>query len=122
MRDYVRALGLAPGVHATPCANEIKQRPFLAEEQRAKHKMFSRLIWDVAKVAKGIRILLLTAVSCCRILLPPLPLQQGERIEVRGSGTAIELKLQTLTLPSPFKRERRSNAPIANNETLISLR
>ena len=25
--------------------------------------MFSRLIWDVAKVAKGIRILLLTAVS-----------------------------------------------------------
>jgi hypothetical protein len=31
-------------------------------------------------------------------LLPPLPLQQGERIEVRGSGTAIELKLQTLSL------------------------
>jgi len=55
-------------------------------------------------------------------LLPPLPLQQGERIEVRGSGTAIELKLQTLTLASPFEMERRSNSSIASNETLISLR
>jgi hypothetical protein len=72
MRDYVRArLGLAPSVHAMPCANEIKQHPFLEEEQHAKHKMFSHSIWDVAKAAKGIRILLLTAVSC-RILLPPL--------------------------------------------------
>lgn len=62
MRDYVRArLRLAPGVHAMPCANEIKQHPFLEEEQHAKHKMFSRSIWDVANVAKGIRILLLTA-------------------------------------------------------------
>ena len=32
----------------------------------------------------------------------PLPLQQGERIEVRGSKIASELKLQTLTLPSPL--------------------
>jgi len=29
---------------------------------------------------------------------PPLLLLQGERIEVRGSKTARELKLQTLTL------------------------
>ena len=74
MRDYVRArLGLAPGVHAMPCANEIKQHPLLEEQQHAKHKMFSHSIWDVAKAAKGIRILLLTGVSCCPILLPPLP-------------------------------------------------
>jgi hypothetical protein len=74
---FVRGSGLR--LASTPCANEIKQRPFLEEEQRAKHKMFSRLIWDVAKVAKGIRILLLTAVSCCRILLPPLPLRLRHR-------------------------------------------
>lgn len=66
---FVRGSGL-PSVHAMPCANEIKQHPFLEEEQHAKHKMFSRSIWDVAKAAKGIRILLPTAVSCCRILLP----------------------------------------------------
>jgi len=43
---------------------------------------------------------------------PPLPLLQGERIEVRGSKTARELKLQTLTLPSPLERERRLNRPM----------
>jgi hypothetical protein len=39
---------------------------------------------------------------------PPLPLVQGERIEVRGSKTVRALKPQTLTLPSPFGRERRT--------------
>jgi hypothetical protein len=68
-----RACALAP----TPChaPPKINQHPFLDEEQHAKHMMFARSIWDVAKAAKGIRILLLTAVSCCRILLPPLPLR-----------------------------------------------
>ena len=37
----------------------------------------------------------------------PLPLLKGERIEVRGSKIERELKLQTLTLPSPLGRERR---------------
>ena len=99
MRDYVRArLGLTPGVHAMPCANEIKQHPFLEWEQHAKHKMFSRSIWDVAKVAKGIRILLLTAVSCCRILLPPLPLRllhqhlrYALRLELRRTEQSLRI-------------------------------
>jgi len=39
-------------------------------------------------------------------LWPPLPLLQGERIEVWGS-TGREFKPQTLTLPSPLRRERR---------------
>jgi hypothetical protein len=50
---------------------------------------------------------------------PPLPLLQGERIEVRGWESARELKLETLTLPSPFGRERRGNAP--STETLNAL-
>jgi hypothetical protein len=43
---------------------------------------------------------------------PPLLLLQVERIEVRGSKTARELKLQTLTLPSPLGRERVLNCPM----------
>ncbi len=43
---------------------------------------------------------------------PPLLLLQGERIEVRGSKTARDLKLQTLTLPSPLERERPIKAPM----------
>src|SRR6266516_113635 len=53
---------------------------------------------------------------------PPLLLLQGERIacravalrrrEVRGSEAARPLKPQTLTLPSPFGRERRLNGPM----------
>jgi hypothetical protein len=62
-----RACALAStSCHAPP---KINQHPFLDEEQHAKHMMFARSIWDVAKSAKGIRILLHTAVS----LLPHSP-------------------------------------------------
>ena len=50
-----------------------------AQVKSPEESTAERLIWDVAKVAKGIRILLLTAVSCCRILLPPLPLRLRHR-------------------------------------------
>ena len=51
-------------------------------------------------------------------LCPPLPLLKGERMEVRGSELVWELKPQTLTLPSPLRRERRINAPNASKEAL----
>jgi hypothetical protein len=50
----------------------------------------------------------------CRPFRLPLPLRQGERIacragverrrEVIGCESALELKLETLTLPSPLRR------------------
>jgi hypothetical protein len=36
------------------------------------------------------------------------PLAEGERIEVRGFSSAVELKWPTLTLPSPLVTERRA--------------
>jgi hypothetical protein len=45
---------------------------------------------------------------------PPLPLPQGERIEVRGSERA-EVKAATLTLLSPLGRERRPSAAMQAN-------
>jgi hypothetical protein len=38
-------------------------------------------------------------------------LRDGERIEVRGSITDDCLKIPTLTLPSPFQRDRQKIAP-----------
>ena len=46
-----RACALAStSCHAPP---KINQHPFLDEEQPAKHMMFARSIWDMAKSAKG---------------------------------------------------------------------
>src|SRR6266508_4449764 len=45
--------------------------------------------------------------------------QKGERIEVRGCSGTADCKPETLTLPSPLRRERRTRlrAKIAGNET-----
>jgi len=48
---------------------------------------------------------------------PPLPLLRGERIEARGS-TVREFKPQTLTLPSPLRRERRIDEGNTSKEAL----
>ena len=38
---------------------------------------------------------------------PPLPFQKGERIEVRGFRP-LALAMRKLTLPSPFRKEKRN--------------
>src|SRR5439155_14734903 len=41
---------------------------------------------------------------------PASPLGEGERMKVRGSITRDNGEAQTLTLPSPLRRERRTNS------------
>ena len=55
------------------------------------------------------------------------PLVEGERMKVRGSNTRDDQKAETLTLPSPLRKERRRNSkseihsqPAFNNVTLVA--
>jgi predicted AlkP superfamily pyrophosphatase or phosphodiesterase len=55
------------------------------------------------------------------------PLVEGERMKVRGSNTRDDQKAETLTLPSPLRRERRRNSkseihsqPAFNSVTLVA--